>query len=87
MSTLPAVRTIDAQALLAQAIDKGTDVDTLERLVALGKDMLELQARQAFAEAMATPEMAGAQGGDPLCISTVSTVQNTSTCFTSTTVW
>ena len=53
MSTLPAVRTIDAQALLAQAIDKGTDVDTLERLVALGKDMLELQARQAFAEAMA----------------------------------
>lgn len=49
-----ALATLDAQALLSQAIEKGLDVASIERLVALGKDMLAVQAKQAYDEAMAT---------------------------------
>lgn len=49
--TQPVVR-MDPQALLAAAVDKGAGVDTLERLVALAKDVRAEQARSAWYEAM-----------------------------------
>lgn len=42
-----------AETLLAQAIEKGSGIDTLERLMALRKEMLAEQAKQKFNEAMA----------------------------------
>lgn len=44
---------IDAQALITKALESGAHVDTLERLVALAKDMRQVQAREAWHEAMA----------------------------------
>ncbi len=46
-------RGIDPQALIAAAIEKGAGVDTLERLVALAKDIRAVTAREAYNEAMA----------------------------------
>ena len=44
---------VDPQALIAQAIEKGAGIDTMERLVALAKDVREVQAREAWYAAMA----------------------------------
>lgn len=47
-----ALARLDAQALLAKALDQGANVETLERLVALAKDMRAVQAREAWHQAM-----------------------------------
>lgn len=44
---------LDPQALIAAAIEKGAGIETLERLVALAKDMRQVTAREAWYEAMA----------------------------------
>jgi hypothetical protein len=44
---------LDPQALIASAIDKGAGIETLERLVALAKDVQQVRARQSWYEAMA----------------------------------
>lgn len=44
---------MDPQALIAKAIDKGAAIDTVERLVALAKDLRDVQARDAWYAAMA----------------------------------
>jgi len=44
---------LDPQALIAQAITAGAGIDTVERLVALAKDVREVQAREAWYAAMA----------------------------------
>ena len=44
---------LDPQALIAKAIESGSGIDTMERLVALAKDVREVQAREAWYEAMA----------------------------------
>jgi ERF superfamily len=50
---LRAMPAMNPQALLAAAIDKGASVETLERLVALAKDMRQVSAREAFFRAKA----------------------------------
>jgi hypothetical protein len=50
---LRAMPAMNPQALLAAAIDKGASVETLERLVALEKDMRQVAARAAFFRAKA----------------------------------
>lgn len=52
MSSVPAIRQLDPQALISQAIEKGTDVSALERLVDLAKEVVALQAKSAHASAM-----------------------------------
>lgn len=48
------VRTrLDPQALISVAIEKGAGIETLERLVALAKEVREVQAKEAWYEAMA----------------------------------
>ena len=42
-----------AEVLISQAIDKGSPIDTLERLMALRKEVLAEKAREAFNAAMA----------------------------------
>lgn len=44
---------IDPQALMAKAVESGAPIETLERLVALAKEVREIQAREAWYEAMA----------------------------------
>lgn len=44
---------IDPQALVAQAVEKGSGIETLERLLALAKDVRAEQAREAWNQAMA----------------------------------
>ena len=44
---------LDPQSLIAQAITAGAGIDTMERLVALAKDVREVQAREAWYAAMA----------------------------------
>lgn len=44
---------IDPQALLLAAIEKDSGIETLERLVALAKDVRAVQAKEAWHEAMA----------------------------------
>jgi hypothetical protein len=44
---------LDPQALISQAITTGADIGTIERLVALAKDIREVQAREAWYSAMA----------------------------------
>ncbi len=44
---------IDPQLLLAKAVEGNASIETLERLVALAKDVREVQAREAWHEAMA----------------------------------
>jgi hypothetical protein len=44
---------LDPQALIAKAIDAGAGIDTIERLVALAKDIREVQAKEAWYAAMA----------------------------------
>ncbi|HEY4659611.1 MAG TPA: ERF family protein [Gemmatimonadaceae bacterium] len=56
MSDKTEVRTLvrlDPQALLAAAVEKGAEIETLERLVALAKDVRAEQARQSWYAAMA----------------------------------
>lgn len=48
-----ALARLDPQALIAQAVASGAGIETLERLVALAKDVREVQAREAWYEAMA----------------------------------
>lgn len=48
MSTLPAIRTVDPQTLIASALDKGASVETVERLVALAERMEAMQAKSAY---------------------------------------
>lgn len=55
---LPAVQAIDAHALIAQAIERGTDPAALERLVTLAERMLATQARQAWTGAMVAAQAA-----------------------------
>jgi len=43
---------LDPQALIAQAIQSGAGIETLERLVALAKDVRAQQAREAWHQAM-----------------------------------
>ena len=47
-----ALTRLDPQALIAMAIDHGAGIETLERLVALAKDVREIAAREAYATAM-----------------------------------
>lgn len=47
----PRVSSVDV--LLSQAVEKGADISTLERLMALRKDMLAEEAKKAFNTAMA----------------------------------
>lgn len=47
------VRRLDPQALIAQAIQNNSGVETLERLFALAKDVRAEQAREAYNQAMA----------------------------------
>lgn len=44
---------LDPQTLILTAIEKGAGIDTMERLVALAKEVREIQAREAWYEAMA----------------------------------
>src|SRR3990167_7600508 len=44
---------LDPQALINRALDVGASVDTIERLMALAKDMRAVTAREAWYEAMA----------------------------------
>jgi|SRR5262245_7905373 len=48
-----ALSRLDPQALITAAIEKGSDVETLERLVALAKDVREHLAREKWFAAMA----------------------------------
>lgn len=48
-----AVARLDPQELLTKAIETGAGIETLERLVALAKDVREVQAREAWHHAMA----------------------------------
>jgi len=48
-----ALSRVEPQVLIQSAIDKGASVDTMERLVALAKDMRHEQAREAYYAAMA----------------------------------
>lgn len=48
-----ALARLDPQALITRAIESGTGIDVMERLVALAKDVREVQAREAWYEAMA----------------------------------
>lgn len=48
-----ALATVDPQSLIAQAITAGASVETMERLVALAKDVRSTAAREAWYEAMA----------------------------------
>jgi ERF superfamily len=47
------VRSIDPQALIATAIERGAPIETLERLVQLAKDVRQVTAREAYFDAMA----------------------------------
>lgn len=53
MSEAKAIARIDPQALLTRAVEGNASVETLERLFALAKDVREVQAREAWNEAMA----------------------------------
>lgn len=55
ISQAPAIipGSMDMQALMAQAIEKGTGVETIERLLAMVKDIKAENARLAFFEALA----------------------------------
>lgn len=44
---------LDPQALITTAIEKGAGIDTMERLVALAKDIRDVQAKEAWYSAMA----------------------------------
>ena len=44
---------LDPQALISQAVAMGAGIETMERLVALAKDVREIQAREAWYAAMA----------------------------------
>ena len=44
---------LDPQALIAKALEAGAGIDTVERLVALAKDVREVQAKEAWYAAMA----------------------------------
>jgi hypothetical protein len=48
-----AIARVDSQSLLEKAIEKGASIETIERLVALAKDVREVQAREAWHQAMA----------------------------------
>lgn len=53
--TMPttALATLDPQALLAEAVKTGAPIETIERFVALAKEVRAMQAKQAFDEAKA----------------------------------
>ncbi len=53
MAETRALARIDPQALLAKAVEGNASIEVLERLVALAKDVREVQAREAWHEAMA----------------------------------
>src|SRR3990167_1643800 len=44
---------LDPQALITKALETGAGIETMERLVALAKDVREVQAKEAWYEAMA----------------------------------
>jgi hypothetical protein len=44
---------IDPQALIEKAVTSGANIETLERLLALAKDVRQIQAREAWLHAMA----------------------------------
>lgn len=44
---------LDPQALIVKAIEAKADIDTMERLVALAKDIRAIQAKEAYLDAMA----------------------------------
>lgn len=48
-----ALALVDPQQLIMKALDKGVDVETMERLVALAKDVRATQSKEAFHDAMA----------------------------------
>lgn len=48
-----ALARLDPQALISKALETGAGIDTMERLVALAKDVREVQAKEAWYEAMA----------------------------------
>lgn len=53
MTETKALVRIDPQFLLQKAVEGNASIETLERLVALAKDVREVQAREAWHEAMA----------------------------------
>lgn len=44
---------LDPQALITKALETGAGIDTMERLVALAKEVREIQAKEAWYQAMA----------------------------------
>jgi len=48
-----ALARLDPQALITKALETGAGIDTMERLVALAKDVREVQAKEAWYGAMA----------------------------------
>ena len=48
-----ALARLEPQDLLKTAVEKGSDIATIEKFVALAKEVVELQAKQAFFRAMA----------------------------------
>ena len=48
-----ALARLDPQALITKALETGAGIDTMERLVALAKDIREVQAKEAWYAAMA----------------------------------
>lgn len=48
-----ALARLDPQALITKALETGAGIDTMERLVALAKDVREVQAKEAWYQAMA----------------------------------
>ena len=53
MTETKALVRIDPQYLIQKAVEANASIETLERLVALAKDVREVQAREAWHEAMA----------------------------------
>ena len=53
MTDMTALALVDPQALIMKALDQKVDVETIERLVALAKDVRAIQAKEAWLDAMA----------------------------------
>src|SRR3990167_8107430 len=71
MSTLPAVQEqqglsrLDPQALLAKAIEAGTSVEAIEKLVDLAIRMRDVQAKEAYSASLAAFQKACSMSRNP----------------------
>ena len=50
---LPVIQNLSVEALLSQAVAKGLPVETLERIMVMGREMRAEQAKEQFIAAMA----------------------------------